>query len=122
VRPGHLGSLAEPAVVVGAFADPLEEHRGAPMAVLIWAAVLAMEFLLLSMHDFLGGGGGSPRCRGSWRTSIVCMVATFCNPLVVYIGFWGFLFGTINLPQSTQHQENGLCARFAMSRDFWGKT
>jgi len=26
--------------------------------VLIWAAVLAMEFLTLSMHDFLGGGGG----------------------------------------------------------------
>jgi len=28
----HLGSLAEPAVIVGAFADPLQEDRGAPVA------------------------------------------------------------------------------------------
>jgi len=30
--PGHLGSLAKPAVVVGAFAYPLKEDRGAPVA------------------------------------------------------------------------------------------
>jgi len=32
VRPGHLGFLAKPAVVVGAFADSLQEYRGAPVA------------------------------------------------------------------------------------------
>jgi len=32
VGPGHLGSLAEPAIVVSAFADPLQEDRGAPVA------------------------------------------------------------------------------------------
>jgi len=41
--------------------------------VLIWAAVLAMEFLALSMHDFFGGGGGIssvPWCLGSaWQVS-----------------------------------------------------
>jgi len=31
VGPGHLGSLTEPAVVVGSFADSLQEHRGALM-------------------------------------------------------------------------------------------
>jgi len=29
-----------------------------------WAATLAMEFLVLSMQDFLGGGGGSLQRRG----------------------------------------------------------
>ena len=36
--------------------------------ILIWAAVLAMEFLVRSMHDFFGGGGGissAPWCVGS---------------------------------------------------------
>jgi len=32
VGPGHLGSLAKPAVIVGASADPLQEDRGAPVA------------------------------------------------------------------------------------------
>jgi len=32
VGPGHLGSLAEPAVIVGAFADPLQAGRGTPVA------------------------------------------------------------------------------------------
>jgi len=31
VGPGHLGSFAKPAVVVSAFADPLQEYRGAPV-------------------------------------------------------------------------------------------
>jgi len=58
MRSGHLGSLAEPAVVVSSIADSLQDNRGVPVAGPDLGRRSCDGILGSSMQDFFGGGGG----------------------------------------------------------------
>jgi len=79
VRPGHLGPLQSQQLLSVRLRILFRETAERQWPVRIRAAVLAMEFLASSMHDFFGGGGGI--------SSVPWFLGSLCQASFAFLNF-----------------------------------